>query len=261
MDSLIAKKLVEVALQKDKSVRRRKADHQVIANLLIKLLRSGMQWKYLEPSNFSYHTVYKRFEVWKSHGVFEAAWKELLKLYSRKRLKENAEWFNTLFIDCSYIKNVAGRDLLGKNPSDRGRNAMKMSVICDRNSVPISTTFYPGNRNDSTTEKDSIEAIACKIRKRKNQIVTITGDKAYVGKTNRHGNSGVRMISPPKKNAKNSYRSDEDKIRLTERNKIEHVFCWQDKFRRLILQQEKTSKSYIAFNFIALSIIVANRLK
>ena len=75
------------------------------------------------------------------------------------------------------IKNIQGVDCVGKNPTDRGRLASKLSVICDCDQVPVSACFFPANKSDVTTTIDTVDSIACKIRKDNRYHNTLVADK------------------------------------------------------------------------------------
>ena len=80
------------------------------------------------------------------------------------------------------IKNIAGKDFLGKNPTDRGRNASKLSIICDSAQIPISACFYPANKTDVTTTMETVALINCRIRRDNRYCNTLVGDKGCISK-------------------------------------------------------------------------------
>jgi transposase len=260
---LIIEKINKVAFQLDPPIRRRKAPHSEVTEVILFLLKTGVPWRYTRPRDVSFHTVYKRFRVWEKLGVFEKVWKDLLATYSEKQLQTNANWFKKLFIDSTMIKNVAGRDCLGRNHYDRSRLATKMSVICDTAEVPISCSFYPANINDIKTVNASVKNIACPVKNDGRVVTTLAGDKAYISKAVyrklRHHN--IRMIAPLKRNSlrKKLIKADEDTLKS--RSSIEHVFCRLDKFRRIHCRQEQLISSYAALNFIAMAIVIGKKMK
>ena len=40
-------------------------------------------------------------------------------------------------MQASYVKNIRGRNLLGRNPTDRGRNSSKISALTDKRGIAI----------------------------------------------------------------------------------------------------------------------------
>ena len=109
---------------------------------LLRVVRTGMQWRELKPDSVSHITVFKWTHLWMREGVFKTAYTRLLRLYQRdKRPKYYC-------IDSSYVKNVYGRDCTGRNPTDRGRRATKLSAVVDDLGIPVSLLAAPGNVSD-----------------------------------------------------------------------------------------------------------------
>jgi putative transposase len=123
------------------------------------VVKTGIPWRYVNVNQCNSSTVYKRFQSWISKGVIERAWKELTTMYVQKRLAVNPKWFHDLFIDTTMIKNVGGVDGTGKNPTDRGRMATKMSVIVDEAQIPLCCEFFLANRSDATTAIQSVDGL------------------------------------------------------------------------------------------------------
>jgi hypothetical protein len=72
---------------------------------------------------------------------------DVLRFYLRRRggVSKN------IIVDTSFVKNVWGRDCLGKSPVDRGRKATKVSAITDNTGTPLYLLFHPGNKYDGKT--------------------------------------------------------------------------------------------------------------
>ena len=65
----------------------------------------------------------------------------LLKLERRRTSRRGA--FHC--IDSTFVKNIYGRDCIGRNPTDRGRMATKVSALVDQDGLPLSLRFFPAN--------------------------------------------------------------------------------------------------------------------
>ena len=72
--------------------------------------------------------------------MFEEAYKKLLKNYKNK--------YPHKYYCIDYVKNIYGKDCVGKNPTDRGGKATKLSVIVDEKGVPHSLHASEGNVSD-----------------------------------------------------------------------------------------------------------------
>ena len=116
--------------------------------------------------------------LWTRLGVFNIFWKKCLKFYSKTL---GIQW-NSLLLDASYVKNVRGSDKIGKNPTDRGRNASKLSALTDKRGVPLSVVFESGNIHDSKLLQRTLGNIITRLRKDKRRKKNMYVDKGYVGK-------------------------------------------------------------------------------
>ena len=101
-------------------------------NSILYVVRTGVQWRQLRPETVSHITVFKTMHRWTRDNIFGTAYERLLRLYRRQRRPKY------YCIDSSYVKNIYGRDCTGRNPTDRGRRATKLSVVVDDLGVPVS---------------------------------------------------------------------------------------------------------------------------
>ena len=186
----------------DPAKRLRKVPNSEVLQEVCYVLKTGIQWSCLRPKTCTRHAVYKRFRKWIKDDVLNKTWIKLLELYSIKKIDFNKHWFKELFIDSTMIKNVYGSDCVGKNPTDRGRLATKMSLICDKEGVPISSIYYPANISDVSIE--TVKNIPCCIKKDKRYSNFLIGDKGYVSKEIKKilKKDKINIITPVKKRSK-----------------------------------------------------------
>jgi len=101
-----------------------------------------------------YTTVFQNFTNWTAAGVFERAYAAVLRL-ERRPLRRNVR---VECIDSAYVKSIYGRDCIGRNPTDRGRNATKVSAIVASDGVPVALALFPGNTSDQRTVEVTLRA-------------------------------------------------------------------------------------------------------
>ena len=109
--------------------RPRRASVDEILDAIMHVVRTGCQWRSLRPGTVSHITVFKSMHRWMRMRVFENAYQCLLSLYARRRRPKY------YCIDSSFVKSIYGRDCVGRNPTDRGRKASKLSVVVDDRGV------------------------------------------------------------------------------------------------------------------------------
>ena len=107
---------------------------------IVHIVRTGMQWRSLQPkAAVAYITVFKTMHKWIDAGLFRTAYERLLRLYRRRRKPR--------YCCVTFVKNVYGVDCVGRNPTDRGRMATKLSAAVDdagvRSSAHLVTNASP----------------------------------------------------------------------------------------------------------------------
>lgn len=220
----------------DPPIRKRKLDNKTAFQCLCFALQTGVAWRHVPSKGCSFCTAYKRFQCWVKNHVIETVWKELLNLYADERLHAEPGWFKSVFIDTTMIKNLAGTDCVGRNPTDRGRLGSKVSVICDLNRVAVGVVMYPANKSDCKTVVETVDAVSCNLKHDGRRTIHIVGDKAYGGKENRKflQSRRMRLIAESKKNAKVKVKlTPADKKKLKKRHTVENLFCRLKQFKRV----------------------------
>lgn len=211
------------------------------------VLRTGCQWSHLPVRDGSWKTIYHYFAQWSKRHVFEHAFHDLLQFYLRRRGGLSAH----VVVDTSFVKNVWGRDCLGRSPVDRGRKATKVSAITDAQGTPLYLLFHPGNKNDGKTLAHILPKLAKRIPLRGRCLY---GDKAYDTQPCRdimrqHGLRDCitkrRQPSCPRQN----------RTRIV----VEHAFSWLDKYRRIILRYDGLVCHFRSFHYLAALQLVASR--
>lgn len=218
-----------------------------VVDRIIKVLRTGMQWSELEVNCGKPKTIYNLFNKYINDGIFERCYKKVLNLYYNRRGK--ISFFHAT--DTSFVKNIFGIDLLGRNPTDRGRNASKLSVIVDDNGVVFSLDFHEANKNDCTLLGNVLDKFIIKTKTKK---VKFYADKAYDTKNCREQIEKYRYKNCVSRKGFNE--SHKEKYRYI----VEHSFSWLDLYRRLIVRYEKKIKTYREFTFLALFIITSRKI-
>ena len=212
---------------------------------MLKVVRTGMQWRHLECKSVSYITVFKTMHKWINADVFGTAYKRIVKLHSRTRRPKY------YCVDSSFVKNIYGRDCKGRNPTDRGRMATKMSVMVDDKGVMISSLFTPANFSDMKLFESTLA----------NGLVSfqygteLYADKGYDSKDN-------RAICTKYGFRDRIFKRKSTCVRRThaKRGVVERFFSWLDKFRRLIVRYEQNVCVYEAMTLLACGTILSNQI-
>jgi len=224
---------------------RPRANAELILKSIDYVLRTGMSWRQLGEANISpydYRTVHNTFRRWVKHHIFEAAYRTLLHLEQSKnrRRKHFPEVRRRLFyaIDSTYVKNLYGRDCLGRNPTDRGRKATKMSAIVDEKGLLIAVEYFPGNVSDFRTVKRTLDRKLAPTTPN----VPLLADKGYDSSEIRSFIRSQGFVDYVGQRHKRTSRTEN-----SDRAIVENFFAWLDKARRLIMRYETFISTYHSF--------------
>jgi len=217
------------------------SDESAVDNIFL-VLRSGMQWRELNAERH-FSTIFRRMKLWVEKGVIQSAYKETLRTY--KRLCPTKYYC----VDSSYVKNKFGRTGLGKNHTDRGRKALKLSTVVDQHGIAFGVCSHPANRPDVTLLDETLAASLLTL-----ESVPLYADRGYDSRKN-------RTICQDYHLGDRIFRRKTKTVRRTNAKRIvvEHTFAWLDSYRRLLLCYEQTPNTYVAFVYLALGHIVSRR--
>ena len=248
----------ELSSKKSRAGAPRRINRKYILEKIIRVLRTGIQWKELNLSRASYNTVWYYFNKWTIAGVFE---KFYFKLRESLDKKQKMRLMRYSSIDASYVKNVHGTDCVGRNPTDRGRKGTKVSIIADSLGLPLCFDFSPANKSDHHAVDKLLSAFEVHYPKKSKRFpIYLLSDKGYDSSRNRQlvkGRNLIPVIPFRKKKGGKTNKKLPKRIRklLKKRYVVEAYFGWIDKFRRLILRYDQKITSYMGFTFLASAIL------
>ena len=222
-------------------------DYGIILHRIVAVLESGMAWRHLKMlPGPSFGTVHRHFLKWARAGVFQSAYRSLLKLYSRKSRRGEYHC-----IDTTFVKSFYGRDGVGRNPTDRGRKATKVSAIVNDEGVPLSIAFFAANVSDYSTVQDTLH----RLISRPVMHVPLYADKGYDSARVRGALRDAGYLDRVGKRRTRIHR-----VVNARRGVVERFFSWLDKNRRLVVRYDSTITAYEAWTWLGCCKIVARRI-
>ena len=225
---------------------RKKGEMHIVLDYILLVLKSAMAWRHLKYTKcpYDYRTIHRYFRQWTVCGVFKDAYLALYRLYRAKRRSKYH------CIDSSYVKSIYGRDGTGRNPTDRGRQATKLSAIVDDLGVPHALYFCTANMSDYRT----VEATCDRILSPHHRVPIYAG-KGYDSRAARAQFRAYNYIDRVGKRRVHTH-----SVVNRRRGIIERFFGWLDKCRRLILRYDAYLSSYEAWTWLACCRIIHRRL-
>jgi transposase len=195
-------------------------------DVIMKVLRIGMQWKMLnEKLNWS--TYYKKFKKWTDNYIFE---KTFCFLTKTRLFQESIG--NDFYIDSCIIQNKRGlkNEMIGLSYKHKFKNGTKITVISDIKGKPISLHFSKANESDIKFVLPAYNKI-----KIKSKVKILCGDKGYCSRDLRlkFESLGVDYIYPDRSNILAINRINADENIMRKRMAVEHTFSWLLQYRKL----------------------------
>src|SRR5215210_9116712 len=208
------------------------------------VLRTGCQWRALPRSLGASSTVHERFQAWVEAGVFRRLWTSGLLEYD-ERVGIDWEW---QAMDGAMTKAPLGGESTGRNPTDRGKQGTKRSLLVEGRCVPIALAVDGANRHDMKLVERTLETLpVSRPAPTPDHPQHLCLDKGYDYAAVRQtvldfGYTAHIVARGQERDAKQhvpGYRA--------RRWIVERTHSWMNRFRRLLIRWEKKVDHYVAF--------------
>jgi putative transposase len=231
--------------------RPRVSDRRVLAAIFF-VLRTGGQWKALDATGLgSGSTAHRRFQEWVGAGLFFRLWRVAARRYDEVC---GIDW-RWLAVDGCLTKAPLSRsEVVGRNPTDRGKQGVKRSLLVDGRGVPLALTIGPAHRNDHLLLADTLDGLVVRRPSRSYLVQHLCLDLGYDDAGSR------REVAKRGYRAHIRGRSDEVRQRHRARKRarrwmVERTHAWLNRFRRLLIRWERRGVNYAAFLHLACAMI------
>src|SRR5579859_5952867 len=145
-----------------------------------------------------------------------------------------------------------GKDATGPNPTDRGKQGAKRSILTDGAGIPLAITVDGANRHDVKLLCATLDGVViARPEPTQEQPQHLCLEAAYVGASvaqeveERHYVPHIRSRGQEKENKTliSGYRA--------RRWVVERTHSWINRSRRLLVRWEKKAENYLAFLHLA----------
>lgn len=122
--------------------------HRVVLNAIWFVLWTGCQWSAITVDKFgvSKTTAHDRLRQWQRHGIWRRIWQRLLRRYQRQH-RIGWQWRSA---DARHVPAPLGGEMTGRNPTDRGKQGVKLHLLVDAGGLPLAIIITGANRHDMT---------------------------------------------------------------------------------------------------------------
>jgi putative transposase len=222
-------------------------DRQVLAAILF-VLRTGCQWKALDATDLgSGSTAHRRFQEWVKGGLFYRLWRVTARRYDEV---QGLDW-RWLSVDGCLTKAPLSRsEVVGRNPTDRGKQGVKRSLLVDGKGLPLALAVGPANRNDHLLLAETLDGLVARRPSRAALVQHLCLDLGYDDAGSRREAAQRGYVSHIRSGG--GVRKRQHQAR---RWVVERTHAWLNRFRRLLIRWERKVANYEALLHLACSLI------
>jgi len=229
---------------------KRKFDLNEFFKCLFLSVDNSLKQFYIEQISTVKLSSYKRYlTLLTKSQIMVLSYQEIIHLF---RPSQEIDYCIT---DSFTFKSMDGSDHLGKNPTDRGRQGGKTSIICDQDLIVHGVICESANTHDCDLLIPTIQQSMTPLRNKK-----CLGDKGYAGQkyiSKVRAMTGVHVIAKPRRTRNplkmTHYISSEDAQLLKEkRSHIERLNQNLRNFRSIHVKYTKKMATYVTYLFTAL---------
>jgi putative transposase len=240
----LIKKLLE---NQEKRGRKREKDMRLVVNGILKVVRTGCQWRNTDESYGPWQSLYYYFRKWKLDGTWSRVLSQLVES-ERVRVGRSAK-ASAGAIDSQSVKKGAFISEDCGIDGNKKINGRKRTIFVDTLGLPLAIHVGAANEHDGQAGIN----ILAQIQQSSDKMQLIRADAGYKGEFKEAAfwyNYEVEIAQKPE--------SQKGFIPQAGRWQVERSFSWFNFFRRLDKDHEKTTASAVTFIQLAfISIILA----
>jgi putative transposase len=211
-------------------------DLRMIFNCIIKITRTGCQWRNIDEKYRPWQSIYYYFRKWTKKGVLGDLLSHLVK---KERVRQGRKPEATAAaIDSQSVKKVSFIHLDTGMDGNKKINGRKRNILVDTLGLPLAIFVCAANIQDGIA---GIELLPL-IDNTTEQLTLIRADKAYRSDFTEAaqwcGYTTEVSQKPP---------TEKGFVPQTGRWQVERSFAWENFYRRLSKDFEKTVESSVSF--------------
>lgn len=232
----------------DKRGKKRKKNIRSVVNAILKIVRTGVQWRNIDEVYGPWQSIYYYFRKWKKDGTWGRILQELV---ANERIKRgrNAQ-ASASAIDSQSVKKSAFVSLDCGIDGNKKINGRKRSILVDTQGFPLVIHVGPANEHDGQAGLNILHQIKAVSQR----MSLIRADGTYKGEFEQAAfwyDYEVEITQKPE--------SVKGFVPQKGRWQVERSFAWLNGFRRLSKEYEKLPESSVAFIQIAFIAIILAR--
>ena len=215
------------------------------ADAIFYVLRTGCQWQAVDQTELVAHsTAHDRYQEWVRADVFLQLWQAGVAQFEEL---QGIDWaFSSM--DGAMTKAPLGGEKTGPNPTDRGKDGVKRSLLTEGHGVPIGLAVASANRNDMKLVCATIESIVAeRPEPTPEQPQGMCLDKGYDYQEVRDILAEFGFTAHIRARGEEAKAIKREAGFRARRWVVERTHSWMNRFRRILIRWEKKPENYIAF--------------
>lgn len=159
-----------------------------------------------------------------------------------------------------YDEISAGRlKKTGRNPTDRGKQGVKRSLMTDANGLPLSVVVAGANTHDIKLVADTLNALQTGKPGKPGKRLRLCMDKGYEAEWLEEYLKSCRYEPhiQSRKEESEAIKGTDFKAR---RWVVEKTYSWMNRYRRVLTRREKRFENYEAMLHFVCGVIVWNKI-
>lgn len=162
-------------------------------------------------------------------------------------------------IDGNLVKAPLALEAVGKNPTDRGKNGTKRSVLVDQRGLPLALAIDGANRHDVKLLEETLDNCVLEPQQTEEQPPShLCADAGYTGKKARKQIIDHGYI--PHIRSRGEEQQEKQEGKQARRWVVEVLFSWLNRFRKLHVRYEKKAENHLGLLHFAFALIVWRKM-
>jgi putative transposase len=206
------------------------------------VLRTGCQWNALNATGLcSSSSAHRRFQEWTAAGVFVTLWATGLQEYD-ELVGLDWEW---LAMDGAMTKAPLGGERTGRNPTDRGKQGTKRSLLVEAHGIPVGLAVEGANRHDKKVAEATLESIPVdRPEPTQESPQGMCLDKGYDYDDTRELVREFGFTAHVRARGEEAKALKREAGSKARRWVVERTHSWRNRFRRVLIRWEKKVENY-----------------
>lgn len=208
-----------------------------LLNGVLFVLKTGCRWQDIPTSvcMHDYSSCWRRLNFWRKRGALKLVWQQVLLLLDREGQ-----------IDLS-LGNLDGT--LVQSPrypgtgydSQHKRYGTNISLLTEKNGLPLTDMTFKGNRNDITAAEATMKKLRVGAKRRVKELNADKGydSQAFRRKLRKHGTATNIPERKAKHRRKRGRKPHMDKLQFKFRAFVERTNAWLKSYRKLRYRYER----------------------